>query len=105
MAGREVLIYLRQGQPRMPDNDDLVVEALAQRNKVRAFRVRLEQHGRGVNDYHDVEDFKRKLAQHLDQLVTRIRDASLQPEHHVTTAYEPSWTGDPYPGLRSFDPE
>src|SRR5215472_12220051 len=37
-TGREALAYFRRGQPPMPDNDDLVVEALAQRNKVRTFR-------------------------------------------------------------------
>jgi hypothetical protein len=76
-AGREVLIYFRRGSAPMPDNDDDISEVLSQRRKVRAFRDRLEQHGRGVNDYQDVADFKRKLAQHLDQRLTRIRDASL----------------------------
>jgi hypothetical protein len=59
----------------MPDNDDDVAEVLSQRKKVRGLREQLEQQGRGLNDYQDVEDFKRKLAQHLDQLLTRIRDA------------------------------
>ena len=104
-AGREVLVYFRRGQPPMPDNDDLVAEALAQRNKVRAFRQRLEQQGRGVNEYQDVEDFKRRLSQRLDQLLTRIRDASLASPRETTAAAQPSWTGDPYPGLRSFEPE
>jgi hypothetical protein len=86
-AGREVLIYFRQGPPPMPD-DDLVAEALAQRSKVRTFRARLEQQGRGVNEYRDTEDFKCKLEQHLDQLLTRIRDASLDPAGHVTIKKE-----------------
>jgi hypothetical protein len=64
-AGREVLVYFRRGQPPMPDDDDAVTEVLAQRSKVRAFRARLEQQGRGVNDYQDVEEFKHTLAQHL----------------------------------------
>jgi hypothetical protein len=104
-AGREVLVYFRQGQPPMPDNDDVVAEALAQRKQVRAFRARLDQGGRGVNEYLNVEDFRRRLAQHLDQLLTRIRDASLGPEGQITTAPEQPWTHDPYPGLRSFEPE
>jgi hypothetical protein len=101
-AGREVLIYYRQGQPPMPDDDDLVAEVLAQRNKVRAFLGRLEQQGRGVNEYQDVKDFRRKLEQHLDQLLTRIRDQSLAPTGKVVKEPEPRWSGDPYPGLRSF---
>jgi hypothetical protein len=104
-VGREVLVYFRRGQPPMPDNDDDVAKILSQRKKVRGLREQLEQQGRGVNDYQDVEDFKRKLAQHLDQLLTRIRDATLAPVRQVTTAPEPPWTGDPYPGLRSFEPE
>ena len=63
------------------------------------------QHGRGVNDYRDVGDFKLRLAQHLDQLLTRIRDVSLGTAPQKTTAIKPCWTGDPYPGLRSFEPE
>ena len=63
------------------------------------------QHGRGVNDYRDVGDFKLRLAQHLDQLLTRIRDVSLGTAPQKTTALKPCWTGDPYPGLRSFEPE
>jgi hypothetical protein len=104
-AGRDVLIYFRQGQRPLPDNDDEVAEVLSQRKNVRAFRERLERQGRGVNDYQDVEEFRRKLAQHLDQRLTLIRDASLPPVHQGTTATEPSWSGDPYPGLRSFEPE
>jgi hypothetical protein len=104
-AGREMLVYFRRGQPPMHDNDDDVAEVLSQRQKVRGLRGRLEQQSRGVNDYQDVEDFRRKLAQHLDQLLTRIRDASLASAHPVATALKPTWTGDPYPGLRSFEPE
>jgi hypothetical protein len=104
-AGREVLVYFRRGQRPLPDNDDEVAEVLAQRKKVRAFRERLQQDGRGVNDYQDVEDLRRKLAQHLDQRLTRIRDASLTPSRQAATKPEPPWTGDPYPGLRSFEPE
>jgi WD40 repeat protein len=104
-AGREVLVYFRRGSPPMPDDDDEVAEVLSQRRKVRAFRKQLEDGGRGMNEYQDVEDFKRKLTQHLDQLLTRIRDASLAPVRQVTTAPELVWTRDPYPGLRSFEPE
>ena len=104
-AGRKVLVYFRRGQPPMPDDDAAVAKALTERNKVRAFRVRLEQQRRGVNDYQDVEDFRRKLEQHLDQHLTRIRDASLAPVRQLTTAPRPPWTRDPYPGLRSFEPE
>jgi internalin A len=104
-AGRQVLVYFRRGQHPLPDNDDDVVEALEQRRKVRAFRVLLDQQGRGVNEYQDVADFRRKLEQHLDQLLTRIRDASLAPARRETPAPDPRWTGDPYPGLRSFEPE
>jgi WD40 repeat protein len=104
-AGREVLVYFRRGQPSAPDDDDDLDEFKEQRQKVRAFRKRLEDGDRGVNDYQDVEDFRRRLAQHLDQLLTRIRDAGLAPAHQVTAAAQPRWTGDPYPGLRSFEPE
>jgi WD40 repeat protein len=104
-AGREVLVYFRRGQPPAPDDDDELDEFKEQRGKVRAFRKRLERQGGGVNEYQDVEDFKRKLGQHLDQLLTRIRNASLEPEHHATTAPDLPWTGDPYPGLRSFEPK
>src|SRR5271166_3095052 len=104
-AGREVLVYFRRGQPPAPDDDDELEKFKKQRRKVRAFRTRLEQGGRGVNDYQDVEDFRRRLAQHLDQRLTRIRDASLAPAQQMPAAHEPSWTGDPYPGLRSFEPE
>ena len=105
-ASREVLIYFRQGQPPMPNSDHEVAEALAQRNKVRAFRARFEQQGRGVNEYQNVkEEFPRKLAQHLDQLLTRIRDASLAPAHEAAKKRKPPWIGDPYPGLRSFEPD
>jgi WD40 repeat protein len=104
-AGREVLVYFRRGQPSMPDNDDLVAEALAQRKEVRAFIARLKQQGRGVNEYQDVRGFRRQLEQHLDQILTQIRDASIVPVGQVTTAPEPRWTGDPYPGLRSFELE
>jgi WD40 repeat protein len=103
--GREVLVYFRRGQPSAPDDDDELEEFKEQRRKARAFRKRLEDGGRGVNDYQDVEDFRRKLAQHLDQRLIRIRDASLAPARQVTTAPRPPWTGDPYPGLRSFEPE
>ena len=75
-ARREVLVYFRRGQPPAPDDDELE-EFRKQRQKVRAFRARLEHGGRGVNDYQDVEDFRRKLEQHLDQHLTRIRDQSL----------------------------
>jgi len=104
-AGREVLVYFRRGERSLPDKDDDVAEVLEQRRKVRAFRERLVQHGRGVNDYRDVGDFKLRLAQHLDQLLTRIRDVSLGTAPQKTTALKPCWTGDPYPGLRSFEPE
>ena len=104
-AGREVLVYFRHGPPPMPDNDDAVAEVLAQRNKVRAFRKRLQQLGRGVNDYQNIEDFGRRLEQHLDQRLTRIRDASLAPATQAPKQREPRWIGDPYPGLRSFEPE
>jgi len=104
-AGREVLVYFRRGERSLPDKDDDVAEVLEQRRKVRAFRERLMQHGRGVNDYRDVGDFKLRLAQHLDQLLTRIRDVSLGTAPQKTTAIKPCWTGDPYPGLRSFEPE
>ena len=100
-AGREVLVYFRLGEPLLPANNADVPETLAQRDHVRAFREELKP--RGVNDYQDVEDFKRKLSQHLDQLLTRIRDASLAPAHQPTTASPPPWHGDPYPGLRPFD--
>jgi len=49
-AGREVLVYFRRGERSLPDKDDDVAEVLEQRRKVRAFRERLVQHGRGVND-------------------------------------------------------
>jgi hypothetical protein len=78
---------------------------LAQRDHVRAFRDELTRQGRGVNDYQDVEDFRRKLEQHLDQHLTRIRDQSLAPGPQAAKEPEPRWTGDPYPGLRSFEPE
>ena len=104
-AGREVLVYFRRGQPPAPEEDDKLGEFGEQRRKVRAFRARLEQQGRGVNDYQDVADFRRKLDQHLDQILTRIRDASSASAPQVATGTEPSWTGDPYPGLRSFEPE
>jgi Tol biopolymer transport system component len=104
-AGREVLVYFRQGQPPAPEDDDKLDEFKEQRQKVRAFRAGLEQRSRGVNDYQDVADFRRELEQHLDQLLTRIRDTSLAPVREAATATEPSWSGDPYPGLRSFDPE
>jgi hypothetical protein len=104
-AGREVLIYFRRGQPPLPDNNDDVPEVLAQRDRVRAFRDALKQQGRGVNDYRDLEDFRHKLEQHLDQLLTRIRDAILAPEREPPMPTEPPWTRDPYPGLRSFEPE
>ena len=68
---------------------------------MRAFRARLGQGGCGINEYQDVEDFQRKLAQHLDQLLTRIRDARLAPQR----ARDLPWTGEPYPGLRPFEPE
>jgi WD40 repeat protein len=103
-AGRKVQLYFRRGQPPAPEGDDELKEFGEQRRKVRAFRERLERNSRGVNDYQDVDDFKRKLAQHLDQLLTRIRDASLTPAGQATTAPEP-WTRKPYPGLRSFDPD
>jgi len=104
-AGREVLVYFRRGQPPAPEEDDKLGEFGEQRRKVRAFRARFEKQGRGVNDYQDVADFRRKLEQHLDQILTRIRDASSASAPQVATATEPSWTGDPYPGLRSFEPE
>jgi internalin A len=104
-AGKEVLVYFRRGAAVLPDDDERIGEFLEQRRQVRAFRARLEDSGRGVNDYQDVADFRRKLEQHLDQLLTRIRDASLGPVRQVTTAPEPTWAGDPYPGLRSFEPE
>src|SRR6516165_8362639 len=104
-VGCEVLVYFRRGERSLPDKDDDVAEVLEQRRKVRAFRERLVQHGRGVNDYRDVGDFKLRLAQHLDQLLTRIRDVSLGTAPQKTTARKPCWTGDPYPGLRSFEPE
>jgi hypothetical protein len=91
-AGREVLVYFRQGQPPAPEDDGEFEEFREQRREVRTFRKRLEQRGRGVNDYHDVEDFKRKLGQHLDQRLTRIRDESLAPSRQVTTAPRPPWT-------------
>src|SRR6516165_5960610 len=100
-ADREVLVYFRLGEPLLPANNTDVPEVLAQRDHVRAFREELKP--RGVNDYQDVEDFKRELSQHLDQLLTRIRDASLAPAHQPTTASPPPWHGDPYPGLRPFD--
>ena len=104
-AGREVLVYFRRGQPPAPEEDDKLGEFGEQRRKVRAFRARLEQQGYGVNEYQDVADFRRKLEQHLDQILTRIRDASSASAPQVATGTEPSWTGDPYPGLRSFEPE
>src|SRR6516225_2617205 len=104
-AGREVLVYFRRGQPSAPDDDDELDEFKEQRQKVRVLRKRLEDGGRGVNEYQDVEDFRRRLAQHLDQFLTRIRDTSLAPDRQMMTAPEPSWSGDPYPGLRSFEPE
>jgi hypothetical protein len=103
-AGREVLVYFRRGQPPAPE-DDKLDEFKEQRQKVRAFRTRLENSGRGVNEYQDVEDFKRKLAQHLDQLLTRVRDATMAPARQVKTQPERRWSGNPYPGLRSFEPE
>jgi hypothetical protein len=72
---------------------------------MREFRERLERRSCGINDYQDVEDFKRKLEQHLDQRLMRLRDASLAPTLQATTGPRPPWTGDPYPGLRSFEPE
>ena len=104
-AGREVLVYFRRGQPSAPDDDDELDEFKEQRQKVRVLRKRVEDGGRGVNEYQDVEDFRRRLAQHLDQFLTRIRDTSLAPDRQMMTAPEPSWSGDPYPGLRSFEPE
>jgi WD40 repeat protein len=105
-AGREVLVYFRRGQPPAPDDDEDLEKFKEQRKKVRAFRDELRQQGRGANEYQDVEHFKRKLAQHLDQLLTRIRDASLPPARQVATVPEPPhWSSDPYPGLRSFEPE
>ena len=89
-AGREVLVYFRKGQAPAPEDDGKLKEFGEQRRKVRAFRARLEQRSRGVNDYQDVEDFKRKLEQHLDQLLTRIRDASLVPAGPAATASEPT---------------
>jgi hypothetical protein len=104
-AGREVLIYFRLGQPPAPDDDDGLDKFKEQRKKVRAFRDELKQQGRGANDYQDVEDFRRKLEQHLDQRLTRIRDQSLTPAPQAAKERELRWTGDPYPGLRSFEPE
>jgi WD40 repeat protein len=104
-VGREVLIYFRLGQPPAPDDDEELEEFKEQRKKVRSFRDELKQQGRGTNDYQDVEDFRRKLEQHLDQRLTRIRDASLAPARQVVKERELRWTGDPYPGLRSFEPE
>ena len=104
-AGREVLVYFRRGQPSAPDDDDELDEFKEQRQKVRVLRKRVEDGGRGVNEYQDVEDFRRRLAQHLDQFLTRIRDTSLAPDRQIMTTPEPSWSGDPYPGLRSFEPE
>jgi WD40 repeat protein len=104
-AGREVLVYFRRGQPAAPDDDDELDEFKAQRQKVREFRMRLENGGCGVNGYQDCEDFRRKLAQHLDQVLTRIRDASLAPARQVAIRLPLPWTGDPYPGLRSFEQE
>jgi WD40 repeat protein len=104
-AGRDVLVYFRRGQPPLPDCDDDVVEVLAQRKKVRGLRARLEQQGRGVNDYQDVGDFKRKLTQHLDQWLTGTCLADLAPVRQIPASPGPSWAADPYPGLRSFEPE
>jgi hypothetical protein len=65
-AGREVLVYFRRGQPPAPEDDEKLEEFAEQRRKVRAFRARLERQSRGVNKYQDVEDFQRKLGEHLD---------------------------------------
>lgn len=46
-----------------------------------------------------------ELQQHLDQRLMRIRDASLAPARQATAGPPLPWTGDPYPGLRSFEPE
>jgi TIR domain len=89
-AGREVLVYFRSGQPPAPDDDDALEKYIQQRGKVRAFRERLERRC-SINDYRDIEDFKRKLTLHLDQLLTRIRDASF------ATAREPQLTTFPAP--------
>jgi hypothetical protein len=85
-ARREVLVYFRRGQPPAPDDDDDLEEFRKQRQKVRAFRARLEHGGRGVNDYQDVADFRRKLERHLDRHLTQIRDTWLAPTRQVTTA-------------------
>jgi len=102
-ADREVLVYFRLGEPLLPANNTDVPEVLAQRDQVRAFREELKP--RGVQDYKDIEDFKRKLGQHLDQRLTRIRDASLVPTRQQMKKPGPTWIGDPYPGLRSFQPK
>src|SRR5262249_39004979 len=68
-TGCKVLIYFRQGPAPAPDDDEELDEFKNQRQKVRTFRQRLEDDGRGINVYEDVEDFRRKLTQHLDQFL------------------------------------